>query len=326
MLAHDEVYSVEYFHRKLKPYWKRDGLEIDGLLRKAEAEYVSVRNRCIEFDQTLRKELSDRGGEKYSQIAQLAFRQCLSAHTIVQDSDGTLLMFSKENSSNGCMGTIDVTYSGAPFFLYFNSQLLKAQIVPVLDYAASSRWKFPFARHDLGIYTQANGQVYGGGEYSEDDQMPVEECGNMLILVAALPKAENRTDLADKHWITLLKWANYLLQFGLDPEHQLCTDDFAGHFAHNENLSLKAIIAIGAFGQLCELRVDKMQVQIFHQAAQRMATEWQKLADDGDHYRLAFDQKGSWSQKYNLVWEQLFGLNLFPASVAHKEIAYYLKQ
>jgi hypothetical protein len=57
-----------------------------------------------------------------------------------------------------------------------------------------------------------------------------------------------------------------------------------------------------------------------------MATEWLRLADDGDHYRLAFDRKGSWSQKYNLVWQQLFGFNLFPSSVAQKEITHYLKQ
>jgi hypothetical protein len=103
--------------------------------------------------------LNHRGGEKYAQVAELAFRQCLSAHTIVQDFDGTLLMFSKENFSNGCIGTVDVTYPGSPFFLYFNPDLLKAQLVPVLNYAASAQWKFPFAPHDLGIYPQANGQV-----------------------------------------------------------------------------------------------------------------------------------------------------------------------
>jgi hypothetical protein len=326
LLAYDELYSVQYFDRKLKPYWKRDGLQIDQLLMNAEREYDFVRNRCNEFDQILRQELTDRGGQKYSQVAELAFRQCLSAHTIVQDCDGTLLMFSKENFSNGCIGTVDVTYPGAPFFLYFNSDLLKAQIVPVLNYAASERWKFPFAPHDLGTYPHANGQVYGGGEHSEDNQMPIEECGNMLILVAAVCKAENKTDLADQHWTTILKWANYLVQFGLDPQNQLCTDDFAGHLAHNANLSLKAILAIGAFGKLCEMRADNSQAQLFNQTAQEMATKWLKLADNGEHYRLAFDKKGSWSQKYNLVWQQLFSLNLFPISVAQKEISFYLDQ
>lgn len=326
MMAYDELYSVEYFHRKLQPYWKRDGLQIGELLAKADAEYTSIRTRCQEFDQTLRQDLINRGGKKYAQIAELAFRQCLSAHTIVQDVDGTLLMFSKENFSNGCIGTVDVTYPSAPFFLYFNPELLKAQIVPILKYAASPRWKFPFAPHDLGTYPIANGQVYGGAEHSEENQMPVEECGNMLILTTAVCKMEKRADFANQHWPTLVKWADYLMQCGFDPKNQLCTDDFAGHLAHNANLSLKAILGIAAFGQLCELRGDQAQAQTFHQAAQNMAMEWMKLADDGDHYRLAFDQKGSWSQKYNLVWQSLFGLNLFPASVLEKEIAYYLKK
>ncbi|CAF4368958.1 unnamed protein product, partial [Rotaria sp. Silwood2] len=252
--------------------------------------------------------LNDRDGTKYSKVTELAFRQCLSAHSIVQDVDGTLLMFSKENSSNYCMGTVDVIYPGAPFFLYFNPSLLKAQLVPVLNYAESTHWKFPFAPHDLGVYPQANGQAYGGVEHSEAYQMSVEECDIMIPLTVAICKIENKTDLVDQHFTTLLNWVNYLLDFGLNPKNQLCTDDFTGHIAHNANLSLKVFLAIAAFAQLWDLKADKIQVQIFNKIAQIMASEWLKLADDGDHYRRAFDRKESWSQKIQSCMATIFRL------------------
>ncbi len=323
LIAYDDLFSIEYFNRKTRPYWRRKGAEIDEPLRKAEEELPAILERCKNFDAEITADLKRIGGDDYAQLAALAYRQAISAHKLVVDADGTLLYFSKENFSNGCIGTVDVTYPASPLFLLLNTKLLKAQLTPLLNYAGSERWRFPFAPHDLGTYPKANGQVYGGGERTEQDQMPVEECGNMLIMVAALAKIEGNADYANHYWGTLTKWANYLKERGLDPENQLCTDDFAGHLAHNTNLSLKAIMALGGYSQLCEKLGKAAEAKEYRDAALIMAKRWVEMANDGDHYRLAFDRANTWSQKYNLVWDKLLGLNLFPVDVAKKEIAYY---
>ncbi len=323
LIAYDDLYSIEYFHRRLRPYWRRAGMEIDELLRQAEHDLPKLQEECARFDAELTADLKRVGGAKYADLCVLAYRQCLAAHKLVADFDGTPLFFSKENFSNGCIATVDVTYPSAPFFLLFNPELLKGMLTPVLDYARSPRWKFPFAPHDLGTYPKANGQVYGGGERSEENQMPVEECGNMLLMVAALAKAEGNADYAKKYWNLLTQWAEYLREKGLDPENQLCTDDFAGHLAHNTNLSLKAILALGGYAMLCQMVGDAARAEEYRRIAQQMAQQWMHMADDGDHYRLAFDKPGTWSQKYNLVWDELLELHLFPKEIARKEIAYY---
>jgi hypothetical protein len=323
MLAYDELYAIEYFHRKLRPYWRHGGAGPAELLRTALADYPSLVKRCRALDDELMADLRRAGGEHYARLAALAYRQCCAAHALVQDKDGTLLYFSKENFSNGCIDTVDVTAPSCPFFLLFNPNLLRAQLVPILDYARSPRWKFPFAPHDLGTYPKANGQVYGGGEKSERDQMPVEECGNMLVMVAALARAEGDAQWTLKYWPQLSGWARYLKDKGLDPENQLCTDDFAGHLAHNTNLSVKAIVALGGYALLCDTLGKKDEAAAYRQTTKEMAREWVKRADDGDHFRLAFDKPGTWSQVYNLVWDRLLDLGLFPPEVARKELAFY---
>jgi hypothetical protein len=147
----------------------------------------------------------------------------------------------------------------------------------------------------------------------------------MLILLAALAKVEGNADFAGKYWPVVQKWAGYLKAKGFDPENQLCTDDFAGHLAHNVNLSAKAIVALGAYAQLCRLRGDRRTADESLALARQFAERWAKEADDGDHYRLAFDRKDTWSQKYNLVWDRILGLGLFPDDLLKKEMAFYRK-
>jgi hypothetical protein len=216
-------------------------------------------------------------------------------------------------------------------FLLENPELLRAMMEPVLRYAATPRWRFPFAPHDLGTYPLANGQVYGGGETSEDDQMPVEECGNMRILalaaVTAAPGGKNAGWLAP-HAGRLARWADYLVEHGLDPANQLCTDDFAGRMARNANLALKAILAVGAFARLAGFL--SLDGRPYRAKAEAMAAAWAGLArgggPDGQATRLAYDAPGSWSLKYNLVWDRLLGLDLFPAEIAAAESAFYQTQ
>jgi hypothetical protein len=153
--------------------------------------------------------------------------------------------------------------------------------------------------------------------------MPVEESGNILILVGALARIDGNADYAKQYWKTLEKWAAYLKEKGLDPENQLCTDDFAGHLAHNTNLSLKAIVALRAFAEVEDMVTGKVGSSSYHAVAKEMADKWQKMAADGDHYRLTFDKAGTWSQKYNLVWDKLLKYDLFPKAVREKEIAFY---
>jgi len=53
--------------------------------------------------------------------------------------------------------------------------------------------------------------------------------------------------------------------------------------------------------------------------------EWEVMAKEGDHYKLAFDAPGTWSQKYNLVWDQLLGLGLFDPNVKRTELSFYAR-
>jgi hypothetical protein len=326
LLVYTQTLAIEYLGRRLREYWQRNGMTESQLLAISEKEYTSLESRGERFDADLTSDMRTAGGDDYAYLTALLFRQTIAAHKLVADADGTPMLFSKENDSNGCIDTVDVTYPSSPFFLLFNPALLKAQLEPLMRYAALPRWRFPFAPHDLGTFPLANGQVYGGGEINEENQMPVEESGNLLLMIAALGRAEGDWTFAKKYMPELTKWASYLEEKGLDPENQLSTDDFAGHLAHNTNLSIKAIEALGAFVQIAHGVGDDSLAARYESVVKKMPAQWERMAIDGDHYKLAFDQPGTWSQKYNLVWDDILNLHLFPTKIAATEWAFYAKK
>lgn len=315
MVGYDDLYSIEYFGQKLRPWWRRlENITMAKMLLLAENTYAEVMEASRRFDAELTETATEAGGKHYAAVCSLAYRQAIAAHKLVAGPEGRALFFSKDNSSSGSIGAVNVAYPSAPLFLLYNPTLVKGMLEPIFVYCESGRWTKPFAPHDVGTYPHANGQTYPA-------DMPVEESGSMLILCAAIAAADGVPDYAGAHWAQLTQWAEYLKKKGFDPGEQLCTDDFTGPLAHNANLSIKAILALACYGRLAgQLGHDAVAAE-YAALARTMAADWQNAAADGDHYSLAFDKKGTWSQKYNLVWDKVLDLNIFPASVIEKEIA-----
>ncbi|MCK8493414.1 DUF4965 domain-containing protein [Spirosoma sp. RP8] len=325
MLAYDDLYSVQYFGQNLRAWWRRDGkTTMPDLLQTAEKDYDRLQKKCTDFDAKVRADAEKAGGKEYADLCVLAYRQAIAAHKIVAGpsaagKEAPVLFFSKENFSNGSIGTVDITYPSAPLFLLYNNELAKGLLRFIFDYSESGRWKKDFPAHDVGTYPLANGQTYG-------EDMPVEEAGNMMIITAAVAQIDGKPDFAREHWPTLTKWAGFLKRDGFDPTNQLCTDDFAGHLARNANLSAKAIVGIACYAKMAQMMGDQKTADEHFTLARELARKWMQLDGEGDHYALTFDKTpGSWSQKYNIVWDKLLDLNVFPAEVAQKEIAFYLK-
>jgi hypothetical protein len=314
------VWAVDYFGKKCRGYWRRKPeMNGDKLQTIANEEYDDLLKKCIAFDDELTADAKSLGGDNYAYICSLAYRQSLAGVGIAADPNGQPIEFTKENTSDGNMATVDVLFPMDPVLVLLSPTLAKASLAPIFVYSVSSHWKWPNAPHDLGEYPIAFGRDDGG------EGMPVEETGNMLILADAVSQIDGNTKFVDQWWPKAVQWAQYLEKYGADPEEQLCTDDFKGRLAHNANLSVKAIVALAAFGDMCKLHGDAAEAERYMSMAKADAQHWVEVDGEGDHFKLAFDKPNTWGQNYNMVWDQILGLNVFPAEVKKKEIEFYKK-
>ena len=346
LMGYDDIASINYFGRILPAYYQRKGKTITQALREFYDRRHEILERCAAFDEALLTEARSKGGEDYALILSAAYRQTIAAHKLVADLDGTPLFISKENDSNGCAATVDVSYPSVPLFLMYCPELVRGMLRPIFRFARMPVWTYDFAPHDVGRYPILTGQVYGARQRAKHQamgiahppyylypatadayllhrQMPVEESADMLLMVASCGKADGDYTLAKENLDLLEQWCRYLQEFGNDPGEQLCTDDFAGHLAHNVNLSAKAILGIAAFGQILQALGQGEKAEAYFRQAKEMMESWLVRADAGGYTRLAFGGSG-WSMKYNLVWDKLLGLDLIPDAFYEKEIASYL--
>ena len=319
LIAYDDVKCIEYFGEQLTSVWNKDGKSIEAAVEEAVNDYEELKNKCDAFSAQLKEKAVEAGGEKYYELLALAYRQSINAHKICVDKDGKVLFISKECFSNGCAATVDVTYPSIPLYLLYNPELVKGMLRPVFRYANTEEWHYNFAPHDVGRYPILNGQVYSEGT-GEKNQMPVEECGNMLITTAAICLVEKDVSFANEYIDTLKTWCDFLIDNGMDPNNQLCTDDFAGHLAHNCNLSIKAIMGIASYALICRMNGNIDEYNNLIAKARDMGKEWvEKAQNDDGSFKLAFDRENTFSMKYNAVWDKLFKTEIFPKDIFDKE-------
>ena len=319
LIGYDEVFDMQYMGNNYKAYYARNGKTIFDAFKELRNDYSNIMTRCRALDKMIYDDALKAGNVKYAELLSGCYRHVMAAHKLFEDNTGKALYFSKENKSNGCVNTVDLTYPECPLYLLYNPELQKGMILSILDYALSDARKGKnCAAHDLGQYPLANGQVYG-------DTMPLEESANIIILADAICRITGDGEWLKPYRNVLKTWADYCRAEGQNPGNQLCTDDFKGPSEQNTNLSIKAIIAIAAYADLIPyIGANSRDIEKYNQYAKDMALLWEADARDGDHYRMEFHKAGTWSQKYNLVWDKMWGLNIFPAEVIDREINFYL--
>lgn len=346
MLGFDEGVAIDYFGDYLKGYYLSNNTILDALTYVYE-NTGALDEKLKAFDENI-KDKAQKYGEEYLRILYASLRQSIGAHKLVCDNNGNILFLSKECGSNGCIATVDVSYPSAPLYLLYNTELVKGMMRPILKFARMPVWKYDFAPHDVGTYPICAGQVYAlkgdkghyHGNYNERTfvntlppiyllpsefdaydfkyQMPVEECANMLILFLACCRAENDNKFFDDNKDLCAKWVEYLVKYGLKPEDQLCTDDFAGHLKNNLNLAIKATVGIAAYAELA-------RDGEYRKIAEKYAGEITQFIEKFGHSPLTWDSgEDTFSLKYNLAFDKIFKLCLFSQSLLESEVDYCL--
>ena len=330
MFGYDDTYSIQYFNNNRKGYWANNGKTT--ILKRFEdlyENYDDIMLRCRLVDKQIYNDGYAVGGTKYAEILASVYRQVNAAHKLFTDGKGNLMFMSRENNSGGFINTLDVTYPSQPLYWIYSPALAKAMITPVFEYSALGKWNYDFPNHDLGHYPIANGNHYGNPADGSGSTMPVEQSGNMLTLAAIIATQDGDLDYLRKYLPYMTKWANYLVKNGKDPANQLCTDDFMGHSARNTNLAAKAIMGVMSYSEICRMLGDEEQAEEYKAKAKDMAAFWKKNAyttDGGTHYLLNFGANtNTWSDKYNLVWDKIWGWDLM-LDVRNTEMSYYMNK
>ncbi|KAJ5113163.1 hypothetical protein N7456_001697 [Penicillium angulare] len=273
-------------------------------------DYEEAFWESLEFDKELQTFATAAAGPKYADIVALSTRQAYGGIdlTIPYDSLDTenVLAFIKELSSDGNINTIDVIMPAFPIYWVLDPDWIRLLLEPVMKYLDAGRWSLPYTIHDLGShYPHAVGH-----DDQKAEAMPIEECGNLLILALAYAQATGDTDWTDQYLEIFRKYADYLVDNSINIANQLSSNDAAGPLPNETNLAIKAAVGIKAFGELSGIdyysSVGDEHADLFF--TQGLGTDEQQ-----SHFVLEYpDFPDSWKTPYNIYPDLLLGLETFP--------------
>ena len=355
LIAFDDIASVYYYGQVLRGYYFRGGdKNICDAIEETYRRRNDINAKLREFDKKLKAD-ADKIDENYYFLCVASLRQSIAAHKLVADAKGRVLFLSKECNSDGCVATVDVTYPSASLYLLYNTELVKGMMRPIFDFARMDVWKYDFAPHDAGMYPYVTGQLYAAQNgndkdnkdiyvdfaqkevlpfyylmsaetcvYTDERQMQIEESANMLLLCYACYLCDGDFAFINENFDLLDKWGTYLCAGGPEYGRQLCTDDFAGHLAGNLNLSIKATLALEAYARI----LDKKDLEDRACKVRKIVCDHKNKIEnerctDG-HLPLAFgESEDTYSLKYNLVIDKIFGFDIFSSDLFDTETTYY---
>lgn len=189
-------------------------------------DYATASSMGDSIDKQIQSDSISASGQDYATYTTLAYRQAFAGLQICNTPDAPYV-FLKEISSDDNIQTVDVIFPMHPVLLYMNATWLKWTLDPLFINQESGQYPHSWSMHDLGsTYPNATGH-----EYILDEYMPVEECGNMLIMTLGYAQRANDTAYLTQHYDILNQWTQYLIEYSEYPENQISTDDFAGSLA-----------------------------------------------------------------------------------------------
>lgn len=184
------------------------------------------------LDARIQKDSVNAAGQDYATLTTLAVRQAFAGLQYA-GTPSKPYIFLKEISSNSDIQTVDVIFPAYPIVLYLNPALGRYLLDPLFENQESGAYPNAYAEHDLGTFPVAKGYPAGN-----DEPMPLEECGNMIIMSLAYAQRTGDVQYLNNHYPKLSQWAEFLVKDSLIPSNQLSTDDFAGTLAWVFPLSL----------------------------------------------------------------------------------------